>query len=272
MEDHQTPFKTTPLKSEVESLVRSRRVERGGLNNGDGFLESSFMKKNISSGVKFLLFFIAFAWILHTFTKNFVIDPQFKKFLTEKSLPVSGEVWFFALRAHIILAIIALLVGPLGFIERVRQRNLKWHRYAGRIYVISILLNFLPCVYLACFATGGAASAVGFFVLNLIWVGTTYKAYRAARNRHIKAHRRWMIRSFAVTLANLQLYVLKTVFNRVAGLDYETAYTIAVWLCWLFGLFVAEIIIQLFFSSQVETGTRQKSASQTASADVSGNS
>lgn len=202
------------------------------------------MNENIRSLLKFLLFFIAAAWVLHTFSKNFVVDSQFVKFLAEKTAPVNGAAWFWMLRIHIVLALIALLTGPFGFVERLRKRNIRLHRYFGRIYVVSVLLNFVPSVYLAFFATGGAWSVVGFLFLNLIWAGTTFQAYRLIRRRQVQAHRRWMIRSYAVTLANLQLYVLKTVLAKVGGFDYESAYTIAVWSCWAFGLLVAELIIR----------------------------
>lgn len=215
------------------------------------------MKNRIKPVIKFLLFFIAAAWILHTFSKNFVVDPDFKKFLLEKSEFAATSAWLLALRVHIVLAIVALLAGPFGFVESLRRRNIKIHRYAGRIYVVSILLNFVPSVYLACFATGGAVSAVGFFALNLIWVGVTYKAYRSIRNKQVAQHRRWMIRSYAVTLANLQLYVLKTVLSKAAGLNYELAYTIAVWCCWIFGLLVAEIIIRNFSSAARNKAARR---------------
>lgn len=204
------------------------------------------MRKRIKQIIKVFLYFIAVLWILHTFSKNFIVDPDFKKFLAEKNVSIKDSIWFIALRTHIILALIALFAGLIGFIERFRQRNLKVHRYTGRIYVLSILLNFIPSIYLACFATGGVASGIGFFALNLIWVSTTYKAYLAARKRQIQNHRRWMIRSFTVTLANLQLYVLKTILSKTLGINFELAYTIAVWSCWIFGLLIAEIIIRKF--------------------------
>lgn len=201
--------------------------------------------------LKFLLLLIAAAWILHTFSKNFVVDPNFKKFLAEKTDFTSDAAWFWVLRIHIVLALIALLMGPIGFFERLRRRSIRAHRYVGRIYVISILLNFFPSVYLAFFATGGAPSVIGFLFLDLFWAGATYLAYRAIRNKQVNRHRQWMIRSVALTMANLQLYVLKTVLSRAAGLDYEIAYTIAVWTCWLGGLLIAEIIIRKYFPSAV---------------------
>lgn len=41
-----------------------------------------------------VLAFFAAAWILHTLSKNFVGDPDFKKFLSEKTTVVEGAAWF----------------------------------------------------------------------------------------------------------------------------------------------------------------------------------
>lgn len=203
-------------------------------------------RETIKLILKCFLFVVAAMWVLHTFSKNFIVDPNFKKFLLEKNESLFDWTWFVALRTHIVLALVALLVGPFGFVERLRKRNIRLHRHLGRIYVVSILLNFFPSIYLSFFATGGTASVLGFFLLNLIWIGTTYQAYRSIRSRRVAQHRAWMIRSFAVTLANLQLYVLKTILNKAAGLNYELAYTISVWFCWIFGLLIAEFLIRRF--------------------------
>ena len=56
------------------------------------------------------------------------------------------------------------------------------------------------------------------------------------------AHRRWMIRSFALTLAavTLRLYLPASL---AAGLPFETAYPAIAWLCWVPNLIVAEVVV-----------------------------
>jgi len=41
----------------------------------------------------------------------------------------------------------------------------------------------------------------GFGSLAVLWASTTYRGYRAARNRDFASHQAWMIRSFALTFA-----------------------------------------------------------------------
>nr|WP_245548515.1 DUF2306 domain-containing protein [Gracilibacillus lacisalsi] len=67
------------------------------------------------------------------------------------------------IRLHIIFAIISLITGPLGVIKKLRIKSIQFHRWNGRVYVLSILLNFIPGVYVSFFATGGWLSTIGFF-------------------------------------------------------------------------------------------------------------
>jgi hypothetical protein len=83
-------------------------------------------------------------WIMHTLTKNFLSDPGFGKLIAAKDSFTADRSWLFMLRAHILLAVISLLTGPVGAIRRIRLKSIAWHRWNGRIYVVSILLNFIP--------------------------------------------------------------------------------------------------------------------------------
>ncbi|TCP55389.1 putative membrane protein [Tumebacillus sp. BK434] len=188
------------------------------------------------------LFFIALMWALHTLTKNFMTDPEFSKFLLNKTIgeDFNRDVWTVLIRVHIILAVTAILAGPLGFVKKIRVKRPGLHRLIGKVYIGSILLNILPALYVALHATGGIVATAGFFVLSAVWLYTTLKAYTTIRKRQVAAHRRWMIRSYAITLANNSLYVINLVLEKGFGFEYVTAYVIAVWSCWMVNLFLAE--------------------------------
>ena len=47
----------------------------------------------------------------------------------------------------------------------------------------------------------GLATSLGFGILAVLWFLTALEAYRTVRRGNIEAHRRWMIRNFALTLA-----------------------------------------------------------------------
>lgn len=66
-------------------------------------------------GLVISLAVIAVLWILHTTSKNFVVDPTFSTFLSNKEIELpNANVWIMMIQLHIILAIIALITGPLG--------------------------------------------------------------------------------------------------------------------------------------------------------------
>ncbi len=98
---------------------------------------------------------------------------------------------------HILCGITALLVGPLQFSSRLRQRNLSLHRVLGKIYVGAVLLGALLGYALVYGLSSPFEAAVD--VLASLWIITTLAAFITARNHHIAQHRQWMIRSYSVT-------------------------------------------------------------------------
>ncbi|SHE15090.1 Predicted membrane protein (DUF2306) [Chlamydia abortus] len=199
------------------------------------------MKKTI--GITILI--IPIMWVLHTFSKNFMIDPAFEKFISNKDLILADpSLWIFMIRIHILLAILSLLTGPLGVIRRIRVKSIRFHRWNGRLYVLSILLNFIPGVYVSFFATGGWPSTIGFLILNTLWLGTTILGYWYIKRRQVILHSRWITRSFFLCFANMTIYIIVAIAHNAMNFSYGTAYTIAVWLSWVLNLLIAELIIR----------------------------
>lgn len=191
------------------------------------------------------LFIIAFMWIMHTLSKNFMVDPDFEKFLKKKDEIISNPtVWAVMLRIHIVLAVIALLTGPVGMMKGLRNKRLLFHRYNGRIYILSIVFNFIPGIYVSLFATGGWLSTIGFFILNTLWLITTVLGYKFIKRKDIVRHSQWITRSFFLSFANTIIYIIVAVTHNGLNLSYGFAYTIAVWLSWIINLTIAEIVIK----------------------------
>jgi uncharacterized membrane protein len=105
---------------------------------------------------------------------------------------------------HTLCGVIALLAGPVQFSSRLRQRHLKFHRVLGRIYVISVFVGALTGVALS----AGRPGMPGTSVQAAAWIVCTTAAVITARNRQIARHRRWMVRSYAVTFTFVSSRVL----------------------------------------------------------------
>ncbi|WHP43519.1 DUF2306 domain-containing protein [Lysinibacillus boronitolerans] len=192
-----------------------------------------------------ILLIISGMWVMHTLTKNFVVDPSFQGFLSKKDELLSNQMlWVLMIRVHIILAIIALLTGPLGIIKRLRLKSLTFHRWNGRVYVLSIVLNFIAGLYVSFFATGGWPSTIGFLILNTLWLITTILGYIYIKRKDVLRHSQWIIRSFFLSFANMIIYIMVAITHNGLDLSYDLSYTIAVWLSWIFSLAIAEIVIR----------------------------
>ncbi len=148
-----------------------------------------------------------------------------------------------AFLAHISAAPVALAIATFQLMPRLRARRPGLHRWMGRAYALAILIGGLGALGMLPTANGGPAAQVGFGLLALGWLGTTAIAVFHARARRFDLHRRWMIRSFALTFAAVTLRLEMPVLMAGFGLDYPTAIVILGWLCWLPNLALAELVL-----------------------------
>ena len=105
---------------------------------------------------------------------------------------------------HTLAGVVTLLIGPLQFSSRFRQRYLKLHRVLGRIYVIFVFIGAATGVALAY----GRPGFPGTSMQAAAWVVCTTAAFVTVRNGHIIQHRQWMARSYAVTFTFVSSRVL----------------------------------------------------------------
>lgn len=145
---------------------------------------------------------------------------------------------------HVFGAALALLLGPWQFQTALRARWPRLHRWAGRVYLAAgVGVGGLSGLALAFNAYGGLASRTGFGLLAGLWLATGAMALAAILRGDVAAHRRWMVRNFALTLAAvaLRLYLPAAV---VGGLSLAVAYPVVAWLCWVPNLVAAELLLR----------------------------
>ena len=151
---------------------------------------------------------------------------------------------------HVFAANAALVAGPLQFSGTLRARHPKVHRVLGRVYLgIGVAVGGASGLYMAQFAFGGVMPRLAFSLLALAWLYTGWRAYAAIRARDVRAHREWMVRNFALTLAAVTLRVELPLLV-IAGLPFETAYTMVAWLCWVPNLVAAQLWLAPWRASQ----------------------
>jgi uncharacterized membrane protein len=170
---------------------------------------------------------------------------SFRYFLGVGPRPPKIVANFFAvpwLTIHIAGAATALLVGSFQFLGRLRRRWPSVHRWTGRIYVVACLLGGVPGFILALGTTLGPVTTAGFGTLAIIWLFVTGHAWQLAWQRRFAEHRRWMIRSWVLTFAavNLRLYLL---IADTRGYAFDDSYPVISFLCWVPNLIAAELYL-----------------------------
>lgn len=166
-------------------------------------------------------------------------------FLLKKQDVVFNPFWRTAFYIHISGGMLAVLSGPFQFLKILRQRYLRFHRFSGKIYLVSILLLAGPSgQFMAFYAEGGPFSTLGFLVMALLWLFTTWMALISIRKRAIQAHRDWMVRSFALTLAAVTLRLWVPFASYGLHIDQDFVIESSAWVSWVPNLIVAELLVR----------------------------
>jgi len=149
-----------------------------------------------------------------------------------------------ALTVHAAAASIALLIGPWQFLAGIRARYPAVHRAAGRCYALAVVAGWVASVFVAVHAQTGMLASAGFLMLGLCWITATSVAIWHITRGDVPAHRRWMIRSFALTAAaiTLRIYLAAAL---AMNLDFLVAYPVIAWLCWVPNAVGAEVWIRM---------------------------
>ncbi|WP_198650911.1 MULTISPECIES: DUF2306 domain-containing protein [Devosia] len=145
--------------------------------------------------------------------------------------------------AHVILAPVALALVPFQLWQGLRDRRPLVHRLMGRAYGMAVVISGASGLWLAVTTEAGPVAAFGFGLLAVLWLGTTLTGIRLAMRGDRIAHRRWMIRSIALTLAAVTLRIQIPV-GMILEIPFDTAYPVIAWLCWVPNLIVAELILR----------------------------
>lgn len=157
-------------------------------------------------------------------------DPQVHGFVWEKGELADRPIWLGSLLIHVGAGIICLGSSFLQFFRPLLRRAPGLHRWLGRIYVSSALVLLAPTgFYLAFFAHGGVAGTVGFLVLGVLTVGTTWKGWIAMRQKRPAEHVDWMVRSFAMITTALTFRIEHILFQEL-GIAPDTGFLAALYL------------------------------------------
>jgi uncharacterized membrane protein len=146
---------------------------------------------------------------------------------------------------HGIAGACALLLGPMQFSDRLRQRFTKMHRIVGRIYVAGVFVAGPLGFYIQFFQERMGAPrsfSIAGAVDAALWMITTGIALGFILTGKVQQHRQWMTRSFAVALVFLEVRVVGGVTGW-ENLGLAAVETI-VWGCLAFAILSADVVLQ----------------------------
>jgi hypothetical protein len=131
--------------------------------------------------------------------------------------------------SHMLVAPVALLLGPFQFIPRLRENFRAIHRWTGRVYVIACVIAGVAGLVTAFHASGGPIAGWGFGILAVLWIGTTVSGWWAATQRRFVLHRLLMRFSYAMTFGAVTLR-LQIPVGFILG--YHSYSAMSVWLAY----------------------------------------
>ena len=211
--------------------------------------------KNIF-GITALILLAFFSFLMLRIIFIYIPVKNDAGFLQLKQEYIHITEWRVAFFTHVFTSILVLVAGFTQFSKKFLKQQPKLHRTVGYIYVINILMVTGPSGLLMSFyANGGVSSQTAFVLLSVFWMGFTAMALYKAIKKDFKAHRIFMIRSFALTLSAITLRCWKVLLVNFTDIQPMDRYRIIAWLGWTLNLIIAEWIIYKYISRKKQLFT-----------------
>ena len=134
----------------------------------------------------------------------------------------------FAVALHVFSASIVLLAGVIQLVPQVRNRYPAFHRWNGRIYMLTAFTLSLAGLYLHWFgeSVGDLSVHVAGSINAVLIILCATMALRYAVARNFRTHRRWALRLFLVVSASwffrVAFFLTLAVFKGPIGFDPKT--------------------------------------------------
>jgi hypothetical protein len=208
---------------------------------------------------------IAVAFVAFSLPPYLSLDPD-----RSRIPPPEHLGWYYpVLVAHVTFGSVALLTCCLQIWPWLRRRHPAVHRSVGRVYVFGGALPAgLIGLTLGAVSPFGPVARASNVLMATLWLVFTVTGFRMARQRRYVEHRRWMIRSFALTVSIITNRVwgviwflvltpqLDTTFHGDQALFAQTVAGLTTWLGWVVTLLIAEWWLERTGAARRRTRTR----------------
>ena len=146
---------------------------------------------------------------------------------------------------HIIGVSIALIIGVFQFIPSLRIKAIFTHKFFGFVYLFSTLIGLFLGVFISFDLpmVGGKSSIIMNIIGGTLGIIFVLMATIRLWQKKYLDHGKWMLRSYAVLLTIVTLYLLIGFFA-ICRLPIELGYELAHLFCLPINLIIVEIIIR----------------------------
>lgn len=145
---------------------------------------------------------------------------------------------------HTLPGALILLLAPIQFSPRIRDRYPRYHRWQGRFLLLMILASSLPAFFFGLFMPfGGILESGAVLIFGTVFVIAAARAYVAIRRGRIDLHREWMIRMFSLAVGIAAVRVVNIGLLAVFPYLRET-FIASIWLGFGISLAVGEYWIR----------------------------
>ena len=164
-------------------------------------------------------------------------------------IDVSAKALYFVsmpvpIALHVIGAVIYVLLGPLQFASGLRRRAPHWHRRSGRLLVVAGLFIAVSALWMTITlphqAGGGEVLYVARLLFGSVMIASIGLGFGAIRNGNIPAHRRWMIRAYAIGLGAATQIPVLMIAEIVGGHPGDLVRALLMASAWIINLLIAE--------------------------------
>ena len=144
--------------------------------------------KRIEQVLSFVIWTVIVGLFIYFFFENVAV------YLTgyQSNTFVSNPFW---VGLHLIGGTLAIFFGPIQFSKWVRLKYLNFHRLTGKMYIIGAFIAGLSALRLSIISTCRPCR-VSLFILAVLVIATTFSSWWAVKNKNVKAHKQFMVRSY----------------------------------------------------------------------------
>jgi hypothetical protein len=192
---------------------------------------------------------IALAFIAFSLPPYLTLDPA-----KSRIRPPEGFALYYPLLvAHVLFATMAMLTCCAQIWPWLRQRYPAAHRAIGHLYVFGgVIPAGIIGFMIGAVSPFGPTLRASNVLLAILWLTFTITGFRMGRQLRIVEHRRWMIRSFALTMSVITnriwtaiavivlLPQLPTTFEGNETMMIQSIAGLSGWLGWVIPLLLAE--------------------------------